>query len=73
MRQVTSGSRMEEAVVGGRGMARSQAGRSQRGVPAEDDLQFSAVQFPSIGQSHDALLVPHKSCCFHILHADGVR
>lgn len=59
MHQVTSGGRKVEAVGAGEGgIAGSQAGRSQFGVPAEDDLQLSAVQFPSIGQSHDALLVP---------------
>ncbi len=43
------------------------AGRSQRGVPAEDDLQLGAVQFPSVRQSHDALLVPPQSCWVHVL------
>lgn len=49
------------------GVAGSQAGRSQLGVPAEGDLQLSAVQFPSVRQSHDALLVPHQSCWVHVL------
>lgn len=48
MHQVTSGGRKAEAVGGGGRIAGSRAGRSQFGVPAEDDLQFSAVQFPSV-------------------------
>lgn len=41
---------------------------SQRGVPAEDDLQLSAVQFASVRQSHDALLVPQESFRAHGVH-----
>lgn len=46
-------------------MGGSRAGSSQRGVPAEDDLQLSAVQLPSVRQGHDAPLVPQKSFCVH--------
>lgn len=46
---------------------RSQPGRSQRGVPAEDDLHLGPVQFPSVGQSHDALLVVHQADGVHVL------
>lgn len=52
---------------GGGRIAGSRAGRSQFGVPAEDDLQFSAVQFPSVWQSHDALLVPPDTWWVHVL------
>lgn len=73
MHQDTSGGRKEDTVVERgrqvREIARSQARRSQCGVLTEDNLQLSAVQFASIWQSHDALLVPHKSCCVHILPA----
>lgn len=47
--------------------ARSQAGRSQRGVPTEDDLQLRAVQLAPVRQSHDALLVPIQSRRGHVL------
>lgn len=50
-----------------RRMNRSQAGRSQRGVPAEDDLHLRAVQLPPVSQSHDALLVIHQPDVVHVL------
>lgn len=62
----------------GQRTAWSPAGRSQRGVPTEDDLQLCAVQLAPVRQSHDALLVPIQSRRGHVLsrkktHAPRVR
>lgn len=56
-----------EEGAGGSVAGSRQAGRSQLGVPAEDDLQLGAVQLPSVGQSHDALLVALQTRRAHVL------
>lgn len=53
--------------MGRGGLRGSQAGRSQRGVPTQDDLQLRAVQLAPVGQGHDALLVPVQSRRGHVL------
>lgn len=69
MHQVTLRGRKEEAVQedsrvprqAGRQEAGRLAGRSQRRVATQDDLHLCAVQFPPVGESHDALFVVHQA------------
>lgn len=61
MQQVPAGGRKEEAV------ASDSTAQSKCGVPAEDNLQLGAVQFPTVRQSHDAFLVALQSLLSFIL------
>lgn len=62
-----------EVSGGGRGRQRKRwhatrgGEKSHNRLPAEDDFQLAAVELPSVGQAHDALLVARQVLQVHLL------